>query len=261
MNMSAKWMLSFLAFIFAALAVSSLTTNVFLNASLGSFDAVKASIGDKVKPLVDDDVKQFYAQLTAGQKQEVEQIKSLTTEQRKQLIDPCKEPDKKDQPFCNPGFISGQLSFDGALRENRQQAYQQSLSQAFDQLKEKIAGYASYPLFLIGIAAIFLSLLAYSAVNGVFGGVQIFSGNIAWLSFLSAVSFKTMPSFIDRLLLTVQQQNGGSASASSVIKDITFSWLVPAMNAAFWLAVWIMIPTAVIWIGMKIYRNYDVSFR
>jgi hypothetical protein len=247
-----------IAFFLLAIAVASLTTNTFLKSSVNNFDTVKKSF-TKSDILLNESLKQFYADMSSEDRQQFADIEKMTPAQRKLLLQPQCVGDLLTSPFCNPRFIAGQITLDQALREQASEQISAQQSEALDDLKAKLDGYLKYPLLLIGILGMILSLLIYFSVGRLFG-LQAFFGNLSWLSVLSAVSFKIMPATIDNLVSVTSQASGNIPPAgASLLKQVVSSWLVPAMNKAFVLSIILTIVGSVVWISIKLLRKYAIS--
>jgi hypothetical protein len=254
-----KWLYSTLAFFLLALAISSFTTQIFLSAIEDSYDDAQQAVKDKTAVFAAEGLKQFYASLDASQRAQVEQLKKLTPEQ-KQLLLPQQCASVSDSPFCNPKFISGQLSFDDAVKEAAQKSFIESELDALSVLREKFTNYRQYPLMVIGITCLILSFVFFVLADGLFGGMQKLFGNASWLSILSAISFKAMPLVIDRLLDIVSQQAGQAQNiAANILKEVVVAWLTPAMQKGFFTSIGIAIAAGIIWLGLRFFRTHDVT--
>ena len=191
-------------------------------------------------------------------KKSIEAINELPADVRKQsLEEQCK--DKSDQPFCDQDFISGKSSFDDVLKKKTKEQTEPVFIQALDNVRNQLAVFSKFPLVLISIISAILGIVFYMLAQGTLKGFQIFSGNIAWLSFLSAISFKFMPGVLEKAVSAMQQNVPvGSEGVSLVMKSILFSWLTPAIDDAFMFSIYLTIISFVIWIGIKFYRKYYV---
>ncbi len=255
-----KWIYSALAFIFVAFFISGITTNVFLqDVDSGSKDLTDL-INQKSDVFADQNLKIFYSSLDVQKKQQVDQIKSLTDEQRQLVLGAqCKTSEIKNSTFCNPDFISGKLTFDDVIRADSKKQFVQGISQAIDLSKEKLLGYEIYFNLWVAVAAGVLSVILYYLANDSLFGVQTFFGNASWLALLSAITYKFMPNFIDKTLSVAMQNLGGDAFSANLIKEIMLAWLAPGMDHAFVFSMWVAAIFFVLWISLKFYRNYTFT--
>lgn len=128
---------------------------------------------------------------------------------------------------------------------------------AFDDLKLKLNGYLAYPLYTLSIIFIILSAILYFFGMGFVAGMKSFFGNATWLSFLSAMSYKFMPSFMDKLVSV----SGESAAGSSLdlIREIASKWLLPPMNEAFVISMWFTILALLAYLIFWFLNKYDLE--
>lgn len=257
----AKGLFSFFGFLFLTIAIGAFTTNVFLTSALDNFDVVSTVFDEKSSVLVEEGLETFYAQLSIEQQASLDQVDALTAEQRALVLtDQCKLPESSEQPYCHPKFISGEYDTPDVLQEAAEEEFSAAQKQAFDGLRTTIEGYKNYPLIAITFLAAIISLLFYWLAKGLLPGIKTFSGTTAWLSALSAVLFKIIPLFIEKLI-SIAQGSGTEVSAQAIqlLKDIATAWLVPAMNDGFIASVWVAGIAFVIWLILKFTVNYSVE--
>ena len=127
-------------------------------------------------------------------------------------------------------------------------------------MKNQLAVFNKFPLTIISIISAILGIIFYMTALGMFKGFQVFSGNVSWLSFLSSISFKFMPSVLEKAVVQMQQNiPAGSEGVSSIMKNVLFSWLTPAISKAFMFSVYLTLISFIIWIGIKFFRRYSVD--
>jgi len=250
-----KWLFSTLAFLFLALALTVFTGNAFLNSALGSFGDVETSFKEQSGVLTDEALKDFYGKLTPEDEKQFAEIEALTPAQKQIVLSPqCQGEDLEDSPFCDPRFISGAMQLGDVIREKAEIAIEGQQEEALGQVNQKFSKYLKIPLVLIGIVSVILSMLLYAAGSGMLG-IQSFFGNAAWLSLLSAVSFKVIPSLLSKLVSAIQPDAQVGAEAMQVVRDIIIDWLKPALNSGFWVAFWIAIISFIVWLVLKFTRK------
>ena len=256
-----KWPYSVFAFILVTIFVSGLTTQVFISEVNSGFEDAKNSLDEKGTAYADQSLELLYStQFTDAQKIQIKQVEELTPSQREQALgNQCLREDFKDSPFCNPRFISGQISFNESLKENTKKQFIDAETQALTQMNEKLSGYGKYPLILISVIAGILSLIFYYLTNKSLFGIQTFAGNAAWLGLLSAVSYYFMPNILDKLVSTLSGAQGAEAQLVNITKEIMFTWLTKAMDSAFVASLWISGLTFILWLSLKLYRKYTFS--
>lgn len=247
-----KWLFSTLGFIFLAIAISSLTMGVFLTSAVDNFDILEKTFSESADELVNTSLVSFYEEMTQEQVQNIQEIEALTPVQR-QLILPAQCKDESG--FCNPRFISGEINFDQSIRESASLQIEEQQEVALGGLRDKIQGYLKYPLIMISIIGSLLSLIFY-IVGSKVQGIQSFFGNVSWLSLLSAVTFKLMPLAIDKI---ISAAGSGLGEGVDLLRESALAWLVPSMNAGFWLSVWLTIIGFVVWFAIKFFRQHSVS--
>ena len=252
-----KWLWSVLAFFFTTIFITAITTNAFISSIDSGYENAKYEASRQVSVLAAQSIPGIYAQ-NPDLKKSIEAINELPADVRKQsLEEQCK--DKSDQPFCDQDFISGKSSFDDVLKKKTKEQTEPVFIQALDNVRNQLAVFSKFPLVLISIISAILGIVFYMLAQGTLKGFQIFSGNIAWLSFLSAISFKFMPGVLEKAVSAMQQNVPvGSEGVSLVMKSILFSWLTPAIDDAFMFSIYLTIISFVIWIGIKFYRKYYV---
>lgn len=253
-----KWLLSMLAFIFLAAFITSLTMNVFISSIDTDFDDTKASLKENSVKFAEQN--QDILEMNESSAKQIQEIEALTPAQRKQALEKqCVGKNTTQYAFCDERFISGEMSFDEIIKENMAKQIETAQLQAFTMMNEKFSLYRKYPLILISIIAAILSLIFYSLSKGIFPGLQAFAGNISWLSFLSALSFKFMPKLINKLLGVAQKDIGIQSQALfDFTRETMLSWFGPAMNHAFIVTISVAIITFLIWTILKILKKYDV---
>ncbi len=255
-----KWLWSFLAFIFAAIFVTAITTNAFISSINSGYENAKYEASRQVDIFAAQNLPVIYVQ-NPDLKKSIDAINALPDDVRKQNLDEqCKE--KPEQPFCDQDFISRKLSFDDVLKKKTKEQLEPAFIQSLEEVKTQLEIFNKFPLILISLISAVLGIIFYMLAQGTFRGLQFFSGNISWLSFLSAISFKFMPSVLEKAILKMQQNvPAGSEGISSIMQNVLFSWLNPAINNAFMFSVYLTIISFIVWISIKLYRiNYvDVS--
>jgi len=253
-----KWLWSFLAFVFIAIFITAITTNVFISSINSGYENAKLEAGKQADIFAVSSVPTIYAQ-NPELKASIDAINLLPAELRAQTLnEQCK--DKSEQPFCDEDFISGKLTFDEILKKQTKAQLQPLLIQALDEVKLQLAIFNKFPLVLISIISAVLGIIFYMLAQGMFKGLQFFSGNVSWLSFLSAVSFKFMPYVLNKAISKMQQDiPAGAEGISEAMKNILLSWLTPAVNDAFMFSIYLTIISFIIWITIKFYRRYDFS--
>jgi hypothetical protein len=255
-----KWIFSLLAFILLAFSISSFTTHVFLQEAFNTFDNAKASALEKNDVIVNDAVSQFYLNLSSEQRANIEKLKTLTPEIKKQVLVPqCSAEGMQDEFFCNPQFISGELSLDEVLKQSANKQVDNFTIQTMDMFKVKLEAYEKVNLVLVGIVCGIISLLIYLLTYG-FRGLQKFTGNASWLALLSAISFKIMPLIINKILTAVAvSQNAMEQKVTALVSQTLIDWLVPAMNKGFFVSLMIAIVAFVVWGILKLKREYTAT--
>lgn len=256
-----KWIYSVLAFIFVALFVSAITVNAFISYVDSGFEDAKQAAANESSVFANEGLNITYSQMSPEQIKQLDVIKSLSVDQKKiSLVSQCNDPAFKTQPFCDSRFLTGQLSLDDVIKEGIKQQFENATLQGLTASKEKLTNFSKYHLLLVSIISGILSILFYVLAEGPLPGLQRFGANMAWLSFLSAVSFWLMPgilkSFVENM---VKNAPIIAQSASSIMTKIMFAWLNPAISKAFWLGIWLMVIGVIIWLGFKFFRKYSLS--
>lgn len=252
-----KWLWNFLAFIFAAIFISAITTHVLISSINEGYEQAKLNVKTEAATFANTGLQTTYSQMTPDQVAAINVIKSLTVEQRKaMLMDQCKDPQVKTNPYCDSRFLEGKMELDDILKENIKTQFEAAMLQALDEVKTQLGFFTKYPLILISIVAAVLSIIFYMITHNLIKGTQMFAGNISWLSFLSAVSFKFMPNVLQKLI-SQQAVPAGAEGITEVMKKIVLSWMNPAINQAFMFSVYLTIISFVIWISIKLLRKYE----
>lgn len=253
-----KWLWSFIAFIFAAVFVSAITTHILISSINEGYEQAKLNVKTEAASFADEGLKTTYSQMTADQKSAINTIKSLTVEQRKEtLMDQC-TGEQKTQPFCDSRFLEGKMELDDIIKENIKTQFETAMLQALEEVKTQLGLFTKYPLILISIISAVLSIVFYMIAHDLMKGIQMFSGNASWLSFLSAISFKFMPNILQKLVSQAQQNvPAGAEQISATMQNILFSWLNPAINNAFMFSVYVTVISFMIWLAIKLLRKYE----
>ncbi|MEK6887188.1 MAG: hypothetical protein AABW88_05140 [Nanoarchaeota archaeon] len=253
-----KWLWSFLAFIFAAMFVTAITTNAFISSINSGYENAKYEVSKQVDIFSAQNIPTIYAQ-NPELKASIDALNALPPDVKKQTLEEqCK--DKSEQPFCDEGFISGELTFDEVLKKKTKEQFEPSFLQALDEVKNQMAVFNKFPLTIISVISAILGVIFYMTAHGMFKGFQVFSGNVSWLSFLSAASFKFMPNVLNKVIANMQQNvPAGSESISALMTDILFSWLTPAINNAFMFSIYLAALSFILWIGIKLFRKYSIG--
>jgi hypothetical protein len=187
-------------------------------------------------------------------------IDSMSNEQKKLFLqEQCSSPERKDEPFCEPEYVSGALTFDQIIIKKTSVQFEEAMLQALNEVKNNLLGFVqNIPLVLIMIVSAILGVLFYILADGAEKGIGIFLGNTVWLMFMSAISFKLMPFALDKMTASMTSSvPAGSEGIAAATKDIVLAWFAPAINSAFMATVWITIIIFVMWLGYKLYRKYD----
>lgn len=233
--------------------ISSLTTSIFISAINSDFEAAKASLKEKSLKFAEENSELIYSGMDNSTREQLNSLeKSSPQERKKMLSEQCINKDIKTSPFCDPRFIEGTLTLDKVMKENLASQIEESQLQAFSMMNEKLSSYSKYPLALIAVIAAVISIALYSAAKGALPGMQAFAGNTAWLSFLSALSFKFMPDLMNKLLGIAQKNAAEQAVLVSFAKDAMLAWLGPAFSQAFILTMIIAAVSFLAWFVLRI---------
>ncbi len=255
----AKWLYYFCAFICLSLFVSSLTGKLFIDSVVAGADAAKQNASQQVDVVVKASLQDIYSHMNQTQLQQIQQINSLTLDQRKLLIPGCQANNETNQPFCDSRFIAGTMTFDDIMKEGLSQQFSNATNSSIDAVESQITKYNSYNLVLIAVVSCMLGLILYVAAKGT-TGLQMFFGNLSWLFLLSALSFKTMPALINKLVSSANLGNDPTTQKiGSVLIGVVVDWMKPAMNHVAMVSIILAIICLVVWVSMKVFRNYDVS--
>jgi len=255
-----KWLWAILAFIFTSLFVSGITINYFISSVDSGFENAKLSINGKSSKFIDDSYSSFYSNMDQKQKENIEKITELPDDFRKQVLSEYCTPEKKEEPFCDARYISGEMSFEQIMKLKIKGEFEKIMTEALTEVNSSFLEFTKYPLIPLSIVAAILGLVFYMAANGMLKGIQVFLGNISWLSFFSAISFKIMPNtlkiLVSRFLYNLPAQ---SKSISEIMKEILFDWLTPVMVSAYIFSLWIAAISFILWIIIKLCRNYTLK--
>lgn len=253
-----KWLLSLIAFILLAVSISSFTTNVFLEESFLTFEKAKQNALSSNDVIVDKTVSDFYSNMDAKQKANIDQISSMTKDEKTATLIPlCSQKEMSGEIFCDDRFIRGEISFDDVIKEKINDQVDNVTIISMDTFKAGLEKYQQTNLILITLAAGILSLIIYVLANGA-KGFQKFAGNTCWLSILSAVSFKAMPFIMDGILkVTLAGKDATSQQVASLLMQTIKDWLIPAMDKAFWISILIAVIAFIIWAIVKLRTEYS----
>ena len=253
-----KWLGSTFAFIFLVAALGAFTMNILLTSALGSTDVITDTLEDQETTLIEQTFDKFLSELSPEQKKQFDELDALTPDQKEAALgEQCQQDDLQGEPFCDPAFISGSITVYESIKKSIGQKVDESQGDAVTQVQEQLSGYQKYPLKVITILGFILSLILFMVTKGALAGVEMFSGNIAWLSLMSAISYKLMPSFFDKIITATQE--GGAEGASNVAQSIISAWLTPAIQKAFVASVWLTLGGFIVWLAIMLFRKYSVE--
>ncbi|HME87059.1 MAG TPA: hypothetical protein VKE88_01480 [Candidatus Nanoarchaeia archaeon] len=255
-----NWLSNTAAFILLTLAISSLTTEVFLADMTSTFNQTKELARKQNDIFVNQTLHQTLSEMDPAQKAFILQLESLSTDLKQELLVPqCADEKLKGQPFCEPDFLSSSATFEYIIRRQINTQLDNATDSALTVVNDKLGAYNKYHLFTVGIIFALASIAIYFFTNGR-QGLKSFFGNMSWLALLSALSFKSMPSLMKNLVASIQTSTDAlSRDLGTMMVNIVMDWLQPGMHAAFVLSIWLSVIGLLIWAVLKFTENYEVS--
>lgn len=258
-----KWLWSLMGFLLLATAISALTLNVFITAVNDDFDNINTIAREKSQVYAEETYSSFMDQMNPQARQQIAAFELMLKDQKRIVLTAyCADESKKEELFCNPKYISGELNFEQVLKEKVKTEFEQTMTTALTEFKNQLSRFTAVPLIPVAIITSILSIFFYFLARGFFGGLQKFFSSAAWLSFLSAISFKTMKGFFEKILTSklveaAQQQGAGAEKLALLLKDILMQWLSGAMDKSFIVCLMLAGIALVLWLAIKLYRKYN----